>query len=41
VVLRQPKPALEYYRRAITLAKARGGRFDMAAAEGRVVQLSR
>jgi len=39
--LRQPKPALEYYRRAIALAKARGGRFDVAAAESRVVQLSR
>ena len=39
--LRQPKLALEYYRRAIALAKARGGRFDVAAAESRVVQLSR
>ena len=39
--LRQPKLALEYYQRAIALAKARGARFDIAAAEGRVAQLSR
>jgi tetratricopeptide (TPR) repeat protein len=39
--LRQPKLALDYYQRAITLAKARGARFDMAAAESRVAQLSR
>ena len=39
--LRQPKLALEYYQRAIALAKARGARFDLAAAEGRVAQLSR
>jgi len=39
--LRQPKLALEYYQRAIALAKARGSRFDLAAAEGRVAQLSR
>ena len=39
--LRQPKLALEYYQRAIALAKARGGRFDLGAAEGRVAQLGR
>ena len=39
--LRQPKLALEYYQRAIALAKARGGRFDLSAAEGRVAQLGR
>jgi Flp pilus assembly protein TadD len=39
--LRQPKLALEYYQRAIALAKARGGRFDLGAAEGRVTQLGR
>ena len=39
--LRQPKLALEYYQRAIALAKARGGRFDVSAAEGRVAQLGR
>ena len=39
--LRQPKLALEYYQRAIALAKARGGRFDLGAAEGRVTQLTR
>ena len=39
--LRQPKLALEYYQRAIALAKARGARFDLAAAEARVAQLSR
>lgn len=38
--LRQPKLALDYYQRAITLAKARGARFDIAAAENRVAQLS-
>ena len=38
---RQPVLALEYYQRAIALAKARGARFDLAAAEGRVAQLSR
>jgi tetratricopeptide (TPR) repeat protein len=37
--LRQPKLALEYYRRALTLAKARGAGFDPAAAENRVAQL--
>ena len=39
--LRQPKLALEYYQRAITLAKARGARFDLAGAETRVAQLAR
>jgi tetratricopeptide (TPR) repeat protein len=39
--LRQPKLALEYYQRAIALAKARGGRFDPAAAESRAAQLGR
>jgi Flp pilus assembly protein TadD len=39
--LRQPKLALEYYQRAIALAKARGARFDLAAAEARAAQLSR
>lgn len=39
--LRQPKLALEYYQRALALAKARGGRFDLGAAEGRVTQLGR
>jgi tetratricopeptide (TPR) repeat protein len=39
--LRQPKHALEYYRRALALAKARGASFDLAAAEGRVAQLGR
>jgi tetratricopeptide (TPR) repeat protein len=39
--LRQPKLALEYYQRAIALAKARGGRFDAAAAESRAAQLGR
>ncbi|HKX38397.1 MAG TPA: tetratricopeptide repeat protein, partial [Burkholderiales bacterium] len=38
--LRQPKLALEYYQRAIALAKARGARFDIAAAESRVAQLA-
>ena len=39
--LRQPKLALEYYQRAITLAKARGARFDVAGAETRAAQLAR
>jgi tetratricopeptide (TPR) repeat protein len=39
--LRQPKPALDYYRRALALAKARGASFDLAAAERRVAQLGR
>ena len=39
--LRQPKVALEYYRRALSLAKARGASFDLAAAEARAAQLGR
>ena len=39
--LRQPKLALDYYQRALSLAKTRGARFDLAAAESRVAQLSR
>ena len=40
--LRQPKLALEYYRRAIALGKARGSAgFDMAAAEARAAQLGK
>src|SRR5688572_8491542 len=39
--LRQPKLALDYYRRAVTLANARGASFDAAAAEERIAQLSR
>ncbi|HZN86682.1 MAG TPA: tetratricopeptide repeat protein [Burkholderiales bacterium] len=37
--LRQPQLALQYYQRAITLAKARGAGFDLAAAEKRAAQL--
>ena len=39
--LRQPKLALEYYRRALSLAKARGAGFNIAAAEARAAQLGR
>jgi Tfp pilus assembly protein PilF len=40
--LRQPKLALEYYRRAIALGRARGvASFDMAAAEARAAQLGK
>ena len=39
--LRQPKLALEYYRRALALAKARGAGFNIAAAEARAAQLGR
>ena len=39
--LRQPKQALEYYKHAIALAKARGASFDIAGAEARAAQLSR
>jgi Flp pilus assembly protein TadD len=39
--LRQTRLALEYYQRAIALAKARGARFDLGAAESRIAQLSR
>jgi tetratricopeptide (TPR) repeat protein len=37
--LRQPRLALEYYQRALSLAKARGASFDPAAAEARAAQL--
>ena len=37
--LRQPRLALEYYRRALALAKARGAAFDVMAAEARAAQL--
>jgi len=37
--LRQSRLALEYYQRALTLAKARGASFDTAAAEARAAQL--
>jgi tetratricopeptide (TPR) repeat protein len=39
--LRQPKLALEYYRRALALAKGRSAGFDPAAAETRAAQLGR
>jgi tetratricopeptide (TPR) repeat protein len=39
--LRQPRLALEYYRRALALAKARGASFDLMAAEARAAQLGR
>ena len=39
--LRQVKQALEYYKHAIALARSRGASFDVAAAEGRVAQLSK
>ena len=39
--LRQPRLAVEYYRRAIALAKTRGASFDAAAAETRVTQLGK
>jgi tetratricopeptide (TPR) repeat protein len=39
--LRQPKLALDYYRRALALAKARGASFDYAGAESRAAQLGR
>jgi len=37
--LRQTKPALEYYRRAVSLAEKRGAGFDLEAARARVAQL--
>jgi tetratricopeptide (TPR) repeat protein len=37
--LRQPRLALEYYKRALALAKARGASFDVVAAENRAAQL--
>ena len=39
--LRQPKQALEYYTRAVALARTRGSSFDAASAEARIAQLSR
>jgi tetratricopeptide (TPR) repeat protein len=39
--LRQPRLALEYYRRAIALAKTRGASFDAAAAQARAAQLDK
>jgi len=39
--LRQPRLALEYYKRALALAKARGASFDVVAAETRAAQLGR
>ncbi len=38
--LRQSKPALDYYRRAIALAEKRSASFDVAAARNRVSQLA-
>ncbi len=38
--LRQSKPALDYYRRAIALAEKRSASFDVAAARNRVAQLA-
>jgi tetratricopeptide (TPR) repeat protein len=38
--LRQPRLALEYYQRALTLAKSRGASFDAAAVQTRVNQIS-
>jgi tetratricopeptide (TPR) repeat protein len=39
--LRQSKLALEYYRRALTLAENRGASFDLAAARSRAAQLDK
>jgi tetratricopeptide (TPR) repeat protein len=39
--LRQPKLALEYYQRALALARTRGASFDLNAAEARAAQLGR
>jgi tetratricopeptide (TPR) repeat protein len=39
--LRQPRLALEYYKRALALAKARGATFDVMAADARAAQLGR
>lgn len=39
--VRQPKLALEYYRRALVLAEKRGASFDPAAARARAAQLAR
>jgi hypothetical protein len=39
--LRQPVPALDYYRRALSAAQKRNASFDAAAARERVQQLAR
>lgn len=39
--LHQKRQALEYYQRAIALARLRGASFDVAAAQARTVQLAR
>ena len=39
--LRQPRLALEYYRRAVALAKTRGASFDAAGAQARIAQLDK
>jgi tetratricopeptide (TPR) repeat protein len=39
--MRQSKPALEYYQRALSLAATRAGSFDPAAARARIAQLGR
>jgi tetratricopeptide (TPR) repeat protein len=39
--MRQPKLALEYYRRAITLAGTRGASFDVGSAQSRAEQIAR
>ncbi len=39
--LRQAKPALEYYRRALALAETRGASFSVAAARERAAQLEK
>ena len=39
--VRQPKLALEYYRRALALAQQRSGNFDQALARNRVQELTR
>ena len=39
--MRQSKLALQYYQRAIALARQRGASFDMAMAESRAAQLAR
>jgi hypothetical protein len=39
--LRQTKPALDYYRRALALAEKRSAAFSLEAARNRVQQLSR
>jgi len=39
--LRQPRLALDYYKRALALAKGRSPSFDVVAAESRAAQLGR